>query len=176
MEVINAIVPVVSTENVDSTSVDDCSVAVTWTGWLRASVRVKLRPCIRCEVEAVEVIPSIRAVVPAEDVEVIVDCDAGVERARTGRVDFILLRLLDLVPGVHLLQQVLVRATDDIGAVEQGCVESVLLLVVRIPGVASSEEPAGSRGASNVSLACRHLLRLIRVCFHHEAASRVLNY
>ena len=90
---------------------------------------------------------------------------------------FILLRLFNLVPGVHLLQQVLVRATDDIGAVEQGRVERILLLVVGIlPRVASSEKSTRSGGASDVSLACRHLLRLIRVCFHHEAASRVLNY
>ena len=79
MEVVHSVIPVVSSEDIDPSSVYNCSVSVTWTGWLWASISIELRPRVRRKVEAVEIIPSISPIVPAEDVKVIVDGHASME-------------------------------------------------------------------------------------------------
>ena len=79
MEVIHSVIPVVSSEDVDPSSVHNSSVTVTWTRWLWASISIKLKPGVRRKVEAVEIIPSISPIVPTEDVKVIVDCHASME-------------------------------------------------------------------------------------------------
>ena len=75
MEVINSIIAIVATENINAASVDNGSVAITRARRLRTSVRVELAPIICRKVEAEEVISAIGPIVPPEDIEVVIEGD-----------------------------------------------------------------------------------------------------
>lgn len=75
VEIINAIITIITSEDKDSTTVNDCSMAISRTGWLGAAISVKLRPGVCRETELVEVVATICAIVTTEDVEVVVDGD-----------------------------------------------------------------------------------------------------
>ena len=75
MEVINSIITIVATENINAASVDHRCVPVARARRLRTSVRVELAPIIRRKVEAKEVISAISAIVASEDIEVVIEGD-----------------------------------------------------------------------------------------------------
>ena len=72
MKVINSVVAVVATNDIDTASVDHGSVAVSWTWWLGTAVSIQLTPGIGRKVEAEEVVTAIGAIVAAENIEVVV--------------------------------------------------------------------------------------------------------
>lgn len=132
VEIIYTIIAIVAAEDKNASTVHNCGMSVTWTGRLWATVGVKLRPGVRGEVELIEVVAAIGAVVATKYVKVIIDGNRGVKGAWTRRVYLVRLRLLDLMPSVHLLEQMLVGATNDVGAVEEGSVQSASLLEGKI--------------------------------------------
>ena len=72
MEVINSVVAVVATKDIDAASVDYSSVTIPRTRWLGTAVCIQLTPGIGRKVEAEEVVAAIGAIVAAEDIEVVV--------------------------------------------------------------------------------------------------------
>ena len=79
MEVVDSIITIVSTEDVDAAIMDNSGVPVPWGWWLGVAEWGKLAPRIRLEIEAIEVIAPVCAVVPTENVEVVLEGDGGVE-------------------------------------------------------------------------------------------------
>ena len=72
MKVINSVVAVVATKDIDTAAVDHGSVAVSWTWWLGTAVSIQLTPRIGRKVEAEEVVTAIGAIVAAKNIEVVV--------------------------------------------------------------------------------------------------------
>ena len=124
VEVVNPVIPIVTTKDVNTATVDHGCVTVTRTWRLRAPVRIQLTPVVRREVEAEEIISAISSIVATKDVKVVIERDGRVQTPRTWRMHLILLRLLDLMPGICLFKHVRVGSTDYICAVEQGCIET----------------------------------------------------
>ena len=75
VKVINSIVAIVPSENVDAATMHHCSVPVTRARWLRAAIWIQLTPCVRREVEAEEVVPPVASVIATKNVEIIVQCN-----------------------------------------------------------------------------------------------------
>ena len=75
MEVINTVVAVVATKDIDAASVDHSSVSISWTRWLGTAICIQLTPGIGRKVEAEEVIATIGSIVAAKDIEVVVKGD-----------------------------------------------------------------------------------------------------
>ena len=126
MEVIDSVVAVVATKDIDAASVDHSGVSISWTWWLGTAICIQLTPSIGRKVEAEEVIATIGSIVAAKDIEVVVKGDWGVEGAWARRVYLISLRRLNLVPCIGLLKHVRVCSTNDACAVEKRCVEALL--------------------------------------------------
>ena len=72
MEVINTIIAVVSTKDIDASAVDHSSVTISRTWWLGTAVCIQLTPGIGRKVEAEEVITAVSAIVATKDIEVVV--------------------------------------------------------------------------------------------------------
>ena len=72
MKVINSVVAVVATKDIDAASVDHSCVTIPRTRWLGTAVSIQLTPSIGRKVEAEEVIAAISAIVAAENIEVVV--------------------------------------------------------------------------------------------------------
>ena len=72
MEVINSVVAVVATKDIDAASVDHGCVTIPRTRWLGTTIFIQLTPGIGRKVEAEEVVAAIGAIVAAEDIEVVV--------------------------------------------------------------------------------------------------------
>lgn len=72
VEVINSVVAIVATEDVDAATVNHSCVAVSGARRLRAAVRIELTPVVRRKVEAEKVVPAVGAIVAAENVEIVV--------------------------------------------------------------------------------------------------------
>ena len=75
MEVIDTVVAVVATKDIDAASVDHSCVTIPRTWWLGAAVCIQLTPGIGRKVEAEEVIATIGSIVAAKDIEVVVKGD-----------------------------------------------------------------------------------------------------
>ena len=72
MEVINSIVAVIATKDIDAAAVDHGSMAIPRTRWLGTAVCIQLTPGVGRKVEAEEVIAAISAIVATEYIEVVV--------------------------------------------------------------------------------------------------------
>ena len=72
MEVINSVVAVVATKDIDAASVDHSCVTIPRTRWLGTAICIQLTPGIGRKVEAEEVVAAIGAIIAAEDIEVVV--------------------------------------------------------------------------------------------------------
>ena len=72
MEVINSVVAVVATKDIDAASVDHGCVTISRTRRLGTAIFIQLTPGIGRKVEAEEVVAAIGAIVAAEDIEVVV--------------------------------------------------------------------------------------------------------
>ena len=75
MEVINTVIAVVATKDIDAASVDHSGVSISWTRWLGTAICIQLTPGIGRKVEAEEVIATIGSIVAAKDIEVVVKGD-----------------------------------------------------------------------------------------------------
>ncbi len=75
MEVIHSVIAVISTKNVDTSTMHDCRVSVTRAWWLRAAICIELTPSISRKVEAEEVISAISAIIAAKNVKIVVHCN-----------------------------------------------------------------------------------------------------
>ena len=124
MEIVNPVVPVVAPKDVYAPVVHNCGVPVPWGGWLRVAVGGELAPRVGLEVEAVEVVTPVCAVVASKNVEVVLESHGGMQRAGTGWVYLVARGRLDLVPGVGLLEEVHVGASDDARTIEELLVEA----------------------------------------------------
>ena len=124
MEIVNSIVPIVPTEDVNASAVDHSSVSISGTGWLRAAVRIQLTPVIGRKIEAKEVITAISSIIATKNVKVVVESDGSMKTSRAWWVHLILLRLLYLVPGVGLLEHVRVGPSNYISTIEQRRIET----------------------------------------------------
>ena len=80
VEVINSVVPIITSKYVDAAIMHNCGVTISWRWWLCVPERRKLAPRIGLEIEAVEVITPVRSIVPTEDVEVVLEGDGGMQR------------------------------------------------------------------------------------------------
>ena len=72
MKVINTVVAVVATKDIDAASVDHSCVTIPRTRWLGTAVSIQLTPGIGRKVEAEEVITAVSAIVATKDIEVVV--------------------------------------------------------------------------------------------------------
>ena len=72
MEVINTIIAVVATKDINASAMDHSCVTISWTWWLGTAVCIQLTPGIGRKVEAEEVIATIGSIVAAKDIEVVV--------------------------------------------------------------------------------------------------------
>ena len=72
MEVINTVIAVVATKDIDAASVNHGCVTIPRTRWLGTAVCIQLTPSIGRKVEAEEVVAAIGAIIAAEDIEVVV--------------------------------------------------------------------------------------------------------
>lgn len=79
VEVVDSVVAIVSTEDVDAAIMDNCGVPVPWRRRLGVAEWGELAPRIRLEIEAIEVITPVCTVVPTENVEVVLEGDGGVQ-------------------------------------------------------------------------------------------------
>lgn len=102
MEVVDSIIAVVSSEDVDAAVVYDSCVTVTGRRRLRAFLGDNFKPVVGLEAEAEEIVPSVGAIVAAKYVEVVLECNRCVQRPGTGWVAFVCLRWLNLMPCVGL--------------------------------------------------------------------------
>ena len=75
MEVINPVIAIVTSKNVDTATMNNCSVAITRARRLRTAVLVEFAPGVGREVEAEEIVASVGAVIATKDVKIIVDGD-----------------------------------------------------------------------------------------------------
>ena len=75
VEVINTVVAVVATKDIDAASVDHSGVSISRTRWLGTAICIQLTPGIGRKVEAEEVISAIRTIIAAKDVEVVIQSD-----------------------------------------------------------------------------------------------------
>lgn len=107
VEVINSVVAIVATENVDAVSIDDSRVSVTWGRRLRVCDGQDFCPKTVIEVELEKVVSAVRSVVSTKDVEIIFYADGGMQRARTGRMSFIHLKAFNYMPSSRLFNPVL---------------------------------------------------------------------
>lgn len=107
VEIIDSIVAVVASEDVDAVSINDSRVSVTWGGGLRVCDWKDFCPETVVEVELEKVVPSICSVVAAKDVEVIFNADRSMQRTRTGRVSFVNLMAFNHMPRPWLFNPVL---------------------------------------------------------------------
>lgn len=105
VEVVDAVESVIAREYVDVfVRVADGCVPVTRGGRLAAG-RENLSPGIGAEIEAEEVVSSVRSIVSAEYVEHVLDGHRGVQRPRAGRVTLVPLLRLQLVPRARVFEQ-----------------------------------------------------------------------
>lgn len=114
VKVVDSVVAIIPTEDVDASVVHDCGVPVTWRRWLGTFLGNYLKPVVRLEAESEEVIPSVSSIVSSENIKVVFERDRGMERSWAWRVTLVGLRWLNLVPGVRLLEEVVARATYDV--------------------------------------------------------------
>lgn len=138
MEIINSVVAIITTEDVNAAIVHDCRVPIARRWWLRPLLRHDFEPVIRLKAEPEEVVSSVRAVVPSEDIEVILKCNRGVKGTRTWRMTFVGLRWFDLMPSIWLLKKVVSRSTNDVLARERVNGSECLVVRVgrdRLPGI-----------------------------------------
>jgi len=73
VEVVDSVVAVVSSEDVDAAVVYDSSVAVTGRRRLRAFLGDDFKPVVGLEAEAEKIIPSVCSIVAAKYVEVVLE-------------------------------------------------------------------------------------------------------
>ena len=78
MEIVYPVEPIVPAKNVNALRVDNCGVAISCAGRVRRAIGRQFFPRVRLEVEAIEVIAAVSAVVPTKNVEVVVKGDACV--------------------------------------------------------------------------------------------------
>jgi hypothetical protein len=102
VKVIDAVKPIVTTEDVDEALVQYSGVSVSCR-WRRIVDRKNLCPLIVIEVEFEEVVSAVCAVIAAKDVKIAVNCYGGVERPGAGWVVFIILLVLYQVPRTGVL-------------------------------------------------------------------------
>ena len=79
VEVVDSVVAIVSTKDVDAAIMDNRGVPVPRRWRLGIAEWGKLAPRIRLEIEAIEVITPVCTVVPTENVEVVLEGDGGVQ-------------------------------------------------------------------------------------------------
>ena len=72
VEVIDPVVPVITTKDINAAAVDHSGVTVSWTRRLGTAVCIQLTPSVGRKVEAEEVVAAIGAIVAAENIEVVV--------------------------------------------------------------------------------------------------------
>ena len=72
MEVINTIIAVVATKDINASAVDHSCVTISRTWWLGTAVCIQLTPGIGRKVEAEEVITAVSTIVSTKDIEVVV--------------------------------------------------------------------------------------------------------
>ena len=75
VEIVDSVVAVISTEDVNAATMDDSRVSIPRAGRLRAPIGIELTPRVRGEVKAVEVIAAIGPIVASENVKVVVHSD-----------------------------------------------------------------------------------------------------
>ena len=80
MKIIDSIVSIIATEDVNTSVVDDCSMSISWGRRLCISIWGKLTPGISLEVKAIEIVTPVRSIVPTENVEVVLEGDGGMQR------------------------------------------------------------------------------------------------
>ena len=73
MKIIDSIVSIIATEDVNTSIVDDCSMSISWGRRLCISVRGKLTPGISLEVKAIKIVTPVCSIVPTENVEVVLE-------------------------------------------------------------------------------------------------------
>ena len=73
VKVIDSVVAVVPSENIDAPPIYNCGVPISWRGWLRVCHWENFGPEAVVEIKLKEVVPSVRAIVAAKDIEVVVD-------------------------------------------------------------------------------------------------------
>lgn len=73
MKVINAIIPIIPTENINASSIYNCSMSISWRGWLRIGYWQYFCPQAILEVKLEKIIPSIGSIISTKDIKVAVN-------------------------------------------------------------------------------------------------------
>ena len=89
MKIINSIVSIIATEDVNTSVVDDCSMPISWRGRLCISIRGELTPGISLEVKAIKIVTPVCPIVPTENVEVVFESDRSMQRSWAWWMDFV---------------------------------------------------------------------------------------
>ena len=90
VEVINPVVSIIAAKNVDLARMHHCCVAIARTGRRGTTIRIELAPSVCREIEAVEVITTVGAIIATKYVEVVIQGDRGVQGTRAGWVHLVL--------------------------------------------------------------------------------------
>ena len=89
MKIIDPVVSIIPTEDVNTPIVDDCSMSISWRGRLCISIWSQLTPGISLEVKAIEIVTPVCSIVPSENVEVVFEGNGGMQRAWAWWMDLV---------------------------------------------------------------------------------------
>lgn len=118
MKIIDSIVAVIASKNVNTPVVDHCGVPIPWRRRLGAALWNDLYPVVGLETKLEKIVSSVGSIIASEDIKIVFHRNRCMKRSRARRMALIGLGRLNLMPGVWFFKEMVSGTSNYVDRVE----------------------------------------------------------